>query len=610
MLPLVKEKEHSMNNKLCKLIALLFCLNWLPAFASEQQSTKSHGLSFHDTPAYPADFTHFNYVNPGAPKGGVLRKGAQGGFDTFNTFAPKGNWAADSYFLYDPLMVKAGDEPYTVYGLIAESIEYPKDFSWVKYHINPKARFHDKTPVKASDVVFTFQTLRKKGPPHYKHLYSNVIEVIATSKQTVKFSFSTPPSKSLILRLSQLRVLPAHYWQKDENDISRASLKPPLSSGPYKITDFEAGRHVAYARVKDYWAKDLPVNIGRHNFDEIRTDYFRDDSVALEAFKQGSFDLRVDANPRNWAQGYQGRDLKSGEIIQEKIANKTLGMRAYVFNLRNPLFKDRAVRQAIALAVDFKWLNQHLFFSMYQQAYSLFSNSELAATELPDKAEQTLLSPWRSQLPDEMFHQIWRPTSTDGSGNWRQNKVTALKLLESAGWKLRNGSLVSSDTDTPMQFEITLSQPEFERFVLPFSKNLEELGIKVRVNTIDTSQYINRLRKFDFDMVIHGFYPSITPGTELKNFWGSASANSEAGQNISGINMPALDALIDKAINASSRKELITVTHAIDRIVLWQYAAIPQWYLPYWPMVYRKGLAHPDNPPPYEQGLSTWWRVK
>ena len=594
-----------MNRKLIYIISLASVLMFSSSIALASKTTSSHGLSFHGTPAYPADFTHFNYANPDAPKGGKLKKAALGTFDTFNTFAPKGNWADGSYLLYDPLMVKAGDEPYSVYGLIAEHIEYPEDFSWIKYHINPEARFHDGKPITADDVVFTFQSLQKKGPPHYRHLYSDITEVKATSRLTVQFSFSTPPSKNLVLRLSRLRVLPAHYWGKEENDLGRASLKPPVASGPYKIKSFEAGHYVLYERVKDYWAADLPVNKGRHNFDQIRTEYFRDDTVALEAFKQGSFDLRVDANPRNWSLGYQGSELRAGQIIQEKLPNKTLGTRAYVFNLRKPLFQDRNLRQAIALALDFNWLNHHLFFDMYYPSYSLFSNSELAATELPDSAELALLAPWRDQLSEEVFSKVWQPTRTDGSGNWRHNKIQALKKLKASGWVFKDGVL--SKNGQPLTFEITLSQAEFERFVIPFAHNLEELGITARVNTIDTSQYINRMRKFDFDMVIHGFYPSITPGTELKNFWGSASANAEAGQNISGIQLPVLDNLIEKAINANSREELIHLTRAIDRIVLWEYAVIPQWYLPYWPMVYRRGLRHPQTLPPYEMGLSTWW---
>ncbi|WP_062269925.1 extracellular solute-binding protein [Endozoicomonas arenosclerae] len=574
-----------------------------------QDTIRSHALSIHDAPKYTEGFSHFDYANPDAPKGGMLRKAATGTFDTFNTFAPKGNWADGSYFLYDTLMARAGDEPYSVYGLIAESIEYPKNFSWVIYHLNPDAEFHDGERIKPSDVVYTFNELQQNGPPHYRHLYSDVSSVTALNQYSVKFTFSSPPSKSLVLRLSQLRVLPAHFWQREENDLTQADLKPPLSSGPYKIKELEAGRYVTYERVKHYWAVNLPVNKGRHNFDLVRTDYYRDESVALEAFKQGSYDLRVDGNPKNWAQGYKGKALSQGEIIQEKIPNKTLGMRAYVFNLRKPLFNDRRVRKAISQAQDFNWINKHLFFGIYEQAYSLFSNSELAATGLPSEKEIKLLSPWKSELPEAVFNQAYEPVKTNGTGDWRANRVKALKLLLQAGWKLENGVLKEEKTGKPMVFEILLSQPEFERFVLPFANNLSMLGIKVKVTTIDTSQYINRLRKFDFDMVIHGFYPSIAPGTELKNFWGSASGKSHAGKNISGISLPVLDTLVEKAIAAQSRDELIMICRAIDRVVLWQYAVIPQWYLPYWPMIYRKGLAHPDKAPPYENGLSTWWKV-
>ncbi len=598
-----------MADFLRKGVVLIALTLWLNTQASpiEKHSTTAHGLSFHNTLKYSSHFTHFSYVTPNAPKGGILRKGVTGTFDTFNTFAPKGIWADGSYFLYDSLMVKSGDEPYSVYGLIAEHIEYPNDFRWVIYHLNPDARFHDGTRITASDVVFTFESLKKRGPPHYKHLYGIINKVEAINSKTVRFSFSESPAKSLVLRLSQLRILPAHYWQKEENDLFKATMKPPLASGPYKVKDFSPGRYVAYERVKDYWAADLPINKGRHNFDIIRTDYYRDDGIALEAFKKGEFDLRIDANPRNWSQAYKKNNSKQTTFIQEKIFNKSLGMRAFVFNLRRPVFAQRNVRKAISMALDFNWMNQHLFFGMYYQAYSLFSNSDLAATEQPSAKEKALLTPWTSELPPELFDSRWTPVETDGTGNWRKNKTLALQLLKTAGWSYKNKKILDKD-NKPLKFEILLTDPDYERFVIPFARNLRELGISATINTVDTSQYINRVRKFDFDMVIHGFYPSVTPGTELKNFWSSASADSVAGQNLSGIKLDVLDSMIDKAINAESREELKLYTWAIDRIVLWHYAVIPQWYLPYWPMVYRPGLKHPEVAPPFENGLSTWWR--
>ncbi|MFK0572440.1 extracellular solute-binding protein [Endozoicomonas sp.] len=586
------------------LFALIMAI---PYFAYGDDITISHGLSFHNTLKYSNQFTHFSYVNPDAPKRGMLRKGVTGTFDTFNTFSPKGAWADGSYFLYDPLMLRVGDEPYSVYGLIAESIEYPDNYRWVIYHLNPKAQFHDGSPITANDVVFTFQSLKKKGPPHYRHLYKIIRNVEVIDSKTVRFNFSEPPAKSLVLRLSQLRVLPAHYWQKEENDLFKTTLKPPLASGPYKIKTYSPGRYVTYERVRDYWAADLPVNKGRHNFDKVRTDYYRDDSVALESFKKGEFDLRIDANPRNWHQAYKTTPPGQPPFIQEKIKNKSLGMRAFVFNLRKPVFQERNVRKAISLALDFNWANQHLFFDMYHQAYSLFSNSDLAATGLPSTEEKALLAPWRSSLPAELFNSPWEPVQTDGTGNWRKNKSVAYQLLKDAGWTYKNKKLLDKQ-GKPLRFEILLRDPQFERFVIPFTRNLQELGIIATINTVDTSQYFNRIGKFDFDMIIHGFYPSITPGTELNSFWGSLSADSAVGKNLSGIKLPALDAMIEKAINAQSRPELTLYTRAIDRIVLWHYAVIPQWYLPYWPMVYRPGLKHPEIAPPYENGLSTWWR--
>lgn len=574
---------------------------------ADKNSTIAHGLSFHNSLQYPENFTHFGYANPNAPKGGTLRKGVVGSFDTFNTFAPKGIWADGSYFLYDPLMARAGDEPYSVYGLIARQIEYPDDFQWVIYHLNPHARFHDGHAITSEDVVYTFQSLKKRGPPHYRHLYGIIDNVEAISTTSVRFSFSEPPAKSLILRLSQLRVLPAHYWQRPERDLFKATLKPPLSGGPYRVKEFSPGRFVTYERVTDYWAADLAVNKGRHNFDLIRTDYFRDDSIALEAFKKGEYDLRIDANPRSWSQAYKPTQTGKAKFIQEKIDNKSLGMRAFVFNLRKPVFASRKVRKAISQALDFNWMNQHLFFGMYHQAYSLFSNSDLAADKPPSDKEKTILAPWQNKLPDELFTNRWEPVQTDGSGNWRNNKTLAFQWLKEAGYSYKNKTLVDPHGQQ-LKFEILLTDPEHERFVIPFVRNLRELGIAASINTVDASRYINRLRRFDFDMIIHGFYPGITPGTELKNFWGSASADSDAGQNLSGIKLDSLDRMIDKAIMATTREELALYTRAIDRIVLWHYAVIPQWYLPYWPMVYWPGLQHPELAPPFDNGLSTWWR--
>lgn len=586
---------------------ILACAVKATAIPPANSSTKSHGLSFHNTLKYPEQFTHFNYAYPYAPKGGTLGKGAIGTFDTFNAFARKGTLADDSHLLYDPLMVKAGDEPYSVYGLIARQIEYPDDFQWIIYHLNPNARFHDGHPITAEDVVFTFQSMKELAPPHYRHYYRIVDNVKAISPHAVRFSFSEPPAKSLVLRLSQFRVLPAHYWQEPGNDLAKATLKPPLASGPYRVKTFSAGRSVTYERVQDYWAADLPVNRGQHNFDILQTHYYRDEAIALEAFKKGEYDLRMDANPRSWSQAYRATKPGQPDVIQEKIHNKSLGMRAFVFNLRKPVFTHSNVRQAISLALDFHWMNEHLFFGMYQQAYSLFSNSDLAASGLPTGREKEILEPWRPELPEALFSSPWQPTQTDSSGNWRSNKATAFRLLKAAGFHYRNKTLLDSN-GKPLHFEILLTNPEYERFVIPFARNLSELGITAKINTVDTSQYINRIRKFDFDMIIHGFYPSITPSTELINFWGSASADSKSGQNLSGIKLDSLDHMIDQAIRAKTREELILYTRAIDRIVLWHYAVIPQWYLPYWPMVYHPGLKHPTITPPYENGLSTWWR--
>jgi microcin C transport system substrate-binding protein len=569
--------------------------------------TTSYAISFHDTPKYLADFKHFEYVNPKAPKQGILKKATIGTFDSFNTFSSRGVVDKGCYFLYDPLMVKSGDEPYTIYGLIAQKIEYPEDLSWVIYHIHPEAKFHDNTPITAEDISYTFELLISKCAPHYKHLYRDIKEVKIIDKSKIYFSFKNPNDRALIFRLSQLRILPKHYWSKPENDISKATLKPYLSSGPYKIKNFTSGKYIAYELVENYWAKDLPVNKGRHNFKILHTEYYRNDGAALEAFKKGNYNIRIEHNYKYWKDDYKTAENTKSSWIKEPVLNGATGVRAFAFNLRKPIFHDKKVRQAISLALDINWINKHLFYGEYAMAYSLFNNSDLAATDKPSSEELKLIENYESQLPSEVFKKTWKPAITDGTGNWRIRKLRAYRLLQEAGWKTTADGLIEKNGNK-LQFEILLSQPEFERFVIPFANNLKELGIKVKVTTIDLSRYINRTKIFDFDMIVFDFFfLSVCPTVELESFWGSKSAKEYSSRNVAGVSLPALDSLIEQAKNTKKRAELVAITRNIDRIILWSYFIIPLWFQPYWSMVYVKNIKHSKMLPKYENGFSSWW---
>ena len=572
----------------------------------ENNNITSHAISFHDTPKYPEGFKYFEYVNPNAPKGGTLKQATIGTFDSFNTFSHKGVYAAGCDYMYDPLMVKSGDEPYSLYGLIANKITYPQDLTWVTYHIDPRARFHDGKPITVEDVAFTFKVLTQKASPHYKSLYASVKEVKILDNNRICFIFSKPIEKAIFFLLSQMHILPKHYWEKPENDISQPTLTPPVCSGPYKIKEFEAGKYIVYELVDNYWAKNLPVHIGINNFLYLRTDYFLNESAALESFKKGTTNIRIETNPKYWKYGYTNNEAENNTWIKEKIYNSTTGVRAFVFNMRKPIFQDRKLRQAISLALDFDWINKHLFYDVFYQATSIFNNSELAAQGKPSHEELSLLKPFKTELPEEVFTKVWALENIETYKNWRQKKLKAYRILKEAGYKFKDEYLVDTNGNI-LQFEILLQQQEFERFVTPFVSNLKQLGIKAKITIIDSSRYINRLKNHEFDMIIHDFFPSTSPTIELESFWGSKSASMRTGRNLSGISLPALDYLIQKAQNTQKRSELIAIARCIDRIVLWNYCIIPQWYLPYWPMVYIKNIKHTEITPKYINGLYSWW---
>ena len=578
-----------------------------PAVAAEPLYS-GHGIAMHGDLKYGPDFKHFDYVNPNAPKGGELKEAALGTFDSFNPFIIKGNPADGIGRIYDTLLVPSADEPFSEYGLLAEKIETPADRSWAAFTLRPNARWHDHQPITVDDVIWSFETLRSKGQPFYRGYYSSVAAVEKVGERTVKFTFKSGENRELPLIIGQLPILPKHYWQG--KDFERTSLDPPLGSAAYKVESFEPGRQVTYRRVADYWGKDLPVNVGRDNFDVVRYDYYRDSTVALQAFKAGEYDWRLEVSAKDWATAYDFPALQSGAVRKENIPNsRPAGMQAFAYNTRRPLFQDARVRQALAYAFDFEWSNKTLFYGQYTRTRSYFDNSELAAKGVPGPAELALLTPSRGQIPEAVFTTEYDPPRTDGSGNIRGNLRQAVELLGAAGWKIdeKTKKLTQAESGRVMEFEILLVQPEFERVVLPFTKNLERLGIHVGVRTIDTAQYRRRLDDFDFDMIVASWPESQSPGNEQRNYWGSDFAARQGSQNLIGIKSPVVDALIEAVIAAPDRAALVDRVHALDRVLQWGFWVIPQWHLTYDRVAYWDKFGYPSVVPPQGVQLDAWW---
>ena len=564
-----------------------------------------HAFSMYGDLKYPAGFKHFDYANPAAPKGGNIKLAAIGTFDSLNPFILKGVFAAGIGGIFDTLTVGSSDEPFTRYGLVAESIEMPQDRSWVAFTIRPEARFHDGSPITVEDVIWTFEALKTKGHPFYKSYYAQVVKAEKVGDRKVKFFFGPGENRELPLITAELPVLSKAYWSK--RDFEKTTLDPPLGSGPYRVESVEPGRSVVYRRVKDYWGAKLPMNAGRDNFDTIRYDYYRDLIVALEAFKAGEYDFRQENSAKSWATGYDSPALTKGLIIKEMIQHEIpTGMQAFVYNTRRPFFQDRRVREGLAYVFDFEWLNKNLFYGAYTRTKSYFSNSELASNGLPNAEELKILEPFRGKIPEEVFTKEYQPPKTDGSGNIRENAREALKLLGEAGWTIQSGKLVNAKGE-PMQFEIMLDDSSFERVALPFVKNLERLGIDARVRTIDTAQYQNRLDGSDFDMIVNVFGQSLSPGNEQRDFWSSESANIRGSRNLAGINDPVVDKLIDLVIKAPDRKSLIARAHALDRVLLWGHYVIPNWHLQLFRVAYWNKFSRPAISPKYALGFDTWW---
>ncbi|MCP5450506.1 MAG: ABC transporter substrate-binding protein [Gammaproteobacteria bacterium] len=565
-----------------------------------------HGIALHGQPKYGPNFEHFDYVNPNAPKGGEARFAAIGSFDTFNPFNIKGQPAADIGQLFESLLTSSADEPFSEYGLIAESVEVPEDRGSVTFTIRPQAKFNDGSPITADDVLFSFETLKSKGSPFFRFYYTNVVKAEKLGERQVKFTFAPGENRELPLIMGQMPMLSKKYWQ--DRDFGATTLEIPVGSGPYRIESFEPGRFIVYQRDENYWGKDLPVNRGRYNIDRLRYDYYRDVTVALEAFKAGSYDLRVENVAKQWATGYDFPALAKRLVKKETFPNQMpSGMQGFAYNLRWPLFQDPKVREALAYAFDFEWSNRNLFHDQYKRTRSYFDNSELAARGLPTPEELALLEPLRQDLPPRVFTTEYQPPVSNDDTQLRANLRRALELLQEAGWTFRDRKLVNAKTGEPFRFELLIDDPTWERIGLPFARNLERLGIEMSVRTVDSAQYENRLRDFDFDMVVNVWGQSLSPGNEQREFWSSVAAGQPGSRNIAGLKNPAVDALVDQVIAAPDRASLVTRVRALDRALQWNFLVIPHWHIPYARIAFWDKFGYPSVTPLQGVQLDAWW---
>ncbi len=565
-----------------------------------------HGIALHGQPKYGPDFTHFDYVNSNAPKGGEARFAAIGSFDTFNPFNIKGEAAAGIGQLFETLLTDSKDEPFSEYGLIAESVDVAEDRGSATFVLRPQAKFHDGSPITADDVLFSFETLKAKGSPFYRLYYANIAKAEKLGDRQVRFVFAPGENRELPLIMGQMPVLSKKYWQ--DRDFNATTLEVPVGSGPYRVERFEPGRFMVYQRDGNYWGKDLPVNRGLHNIDRLRYDYYRDVTVALEAFKSGAYDLRLENSAKQWATGYDFPALTKGLVKKETFLNQMpSGMQGFAFNLRRPLFQDARVRQALGYAFDFEWSNRNLFYNQYTRTRSYFDNSELAARGLPSPEELALLEPLRKELPPMVFTTAYEPPVANDDTQLRANLQKALQLLQEAGWVFRDRKLVDAKTGEPFRFELLIAEPTWERIALPFARNLERLGIEMSVRSVDSAQYENRLRDFDFDVVVNVWGQSLSPGNEQREFWSSAAADQPGSRNLVGLKNPAVDRLVDQVIAAPDRASLATRVRALDRALQWNYLVIPHWHIPYARIAYWDKFGYPAVTPLQGVQLGAWW---
>ena len=587
-------------------LAIAFALGLSPALHAEPR----HGLSVFGDLKYPADFKHFDYVNPDAPKAGRIVTMGTGGantFDTLNPFILKGDKAQGLEALFDSLMVRANDEPDAMYGLAARTADVAADGLSVIFTMRPEAKFSDGAPVTAADVVQSFTMLKEKGAPEYSLTLRDVVSAEVIGAETVKYTFRGALVRDLPQIVASLPILSKAYY--DGEKFEETTLKAPLGSGPYKIKEFSAGSHITYARREDYWAKDLPVNRGRYNFAEVRYDYYRDRNVELEALKSGQMDFREEFSSVNWATGYSIPAVQDGQLIKDQLPDeRPSGAQGYFLNTRRDKFQDLKVREALDLVFDFEWSNKKLFYNLYKRTASYFENSDMMSSGKPSEAEFALLQPFKDKLSPEVFDAPYTPPVTDGSGNNRDNLKKARDLLVSAGYTPAADRMMHNAKGDLLTIEFLDFEAMFERITVPYVDNLRRIGVDASFRLVDPAQYERRVKSYDFDVTTQRYSLRLTPGIEMRNYWGSDAAKMDGTQNLPGISSPVIDALVDKVIAAKSRAELVTATRAIDRVLRAGHYWVPHWYKASHNVAYWNKFSRPEKIAKYDPGvLDTWW---
>jgi microcin C transport system substrate-binding protein len=587
-----------------------------PLRAQTQPQTWRHALSLFGDVKYPEGFKYFEYVNPNAPQGGTVRQSAFGTFDNFNTVVSgvKGSIAAGTELFMETLTTPALDEVSTEYGLLAEAVSYPEDHSNVTYRLRANARWHDGKPVTTDDVLFSFDAL-KTNSPFYGVYYRHVVNIEKIDEREIKFTFDGPGNRELPQIVGQLPVLPKHWWEGTDKsgrkrDITQTTLEPPLGSGPYRLKDFAPGRTLVYEKVDDYWGKDLNVIVGTRNFQTLRYEYFRDSTVALEAFKADQLDWRVENSAKDWANSYDFPAVREKRVIRQEFPIRNVGvMQSFAFNIRREKFKDPHVRRAFNFAFDFEEMNRQLFSDQYKRIGSYFEGTELAATGAPSGKELEILETMRDRVPADLFT---KPYTNPVGGNpqaVRNNLREALALFHQAGYEIRDTKLVNAKTGEQFVVEFLVDDPSAQRFVLFYKPSLERTGMRVDVRVVDSAQYENRLRQWDFDIIVASWAQSLSPGNEQRGFWSSQAADQPGSRNLVGIKNPAIDTLIERVIFTKDRAELVAATQALDRVLLWNFYVVPQWTYPYVRTARWDRFAHPDIMPKYGRSgfPSVWW---
>ena len=567
-------------------------------------TTVTYYLSTHSKPKYPAGFTHFDYVNPDAPRGGTLRLGTIGSFDNLNRYSDRGDYAANSDSFYDTLMTASEDEAEVYYGLIADKVEYPQDYSWITFYVNPRARFQDGTPITADDVVFSFNKFMTEGVTQFAQYYKDV-KVEALDKTRAKFTLPKGDKSMAVSLCNSVPILPRAFW--GSRKLTDPLTEPPQGSGAYRLKDFKMGQYLVYERMKNYWGLDLPVNKGQLNFDFIRYDYYKDETVSFEAFKAGQYDFYSENIAKQWATAYTGPNFDNGAIVKETLPDESpQGMQALVFNTQKPFFKDRRVRQALNYALDFEWMNKNLFYGQYTRTRSYFGDTDYEAKGLPTGEELKILQKLKGKIPDEVFTTVYQPPVTDGTGNIRDQIRDALALLKDAGWEVKDGKLANAQTGEPFTFELLLWNSTDERIALPLKSNLERMGITMNIRLVDTAQFQSRFTKGDFDMISSGFDPIFYPGPDLKIVWRSDYIDSTYNQ--ARVQDPAVDALIDGIVASQDNDTMLQAYgRALDRVLTWNFYVIPQWHLDKYRIAYWNKFSRPAVKPKYSMGFGSWW---